>query len=101
MGNQFGGGKHSPRSRGARFQKRPLPIRSEGIMRPCVHFVGFRDERYWNAVAVFGRPDFIHKVWDRRSQREIGEGDLIVFATGDESQPFAKNADDIDETKLL
>lgn len=66
----------------------------------CVHFVGFRDERYWSAVRVFGKPDFIHRAWDRRSQREIGPDDLIVFAVGDERQPFARNTDDIDESKL-
>jgi hypothetical protein len=71
------------------------------MMRACVHFVGFRDDRYWSAAVVFGKPDFIHKAWDRRSQREIGPDDVIVFASGDESQPFAKNADDIDESKLL
>ena len=29
----------------------------------CVHFIGFRDDRYWNAVRVFGRPHFIHRWW--------------------------------------
>ena len=67
----------------------------------CVHFVGFRDDRYWNAVRVFGRPDFIHRIWDRRAAREIGPGDLIVFAIGDETQePAARNGDDIDERFL-
>ena len=30
----------------------------KSLMRPCLHFVGFDrfDQRYWNAVAVFGRP---------------------------------------------
>jgi hypothetical protein len=36
----------------------------------CVHFVGFRDDRYWNAVKVFGSPQFIHRGWDLRAQRE-------------------------------
>lgn len=61
-------------------------------MRPCVHFVGFRDDRYWNAAVVFGKPDFIHKAWDRRSQREIGEGDLIVFASGRRCVPRISDA---------
>jgi hypothetical protein len=64
----------------------------------CVHFVGFRDDRFWNAVRVFGRPDFIHRRWDQRARREITSGDTIVFATGDERQPPARfNAPDIEE----
>lgn len=58
--------------------------------RPCLHFVGFRDDRWWNAIKVFGRPDFVHPRWDQRARREIAEGDTIIFATGDEPQPVAK-----------
>lgn len=72
------------------------------MIRRCVHFVGFRDDRYWNAVRVFGRPDVIHRIWDRRATREIGPDDLIIFAAGDETQePSARNGDDIDERFLL
>ena len=61
-------------------------------MEKAVHFVGFKDprvekdERYYRAVAVFGPPDFLHRGWDRRARREIMEGDVIVFANGDEHQ---------------
>ena len=65
---------------------------------PCVHFVGFRDDRYQSAVRVWGRPDFIHRWWDRRARREIGPDDVIVFATGDwRQEPSPFNAPDIDE----
>jgi len=57
-------------------------------MRHALHFVGFRDDRYWNAVRVWGWPDFIHQGWDRRARREIMPGDTIVFAKGDHDQPF-------------
>lgn len=68
----------------------------------CVHFVGFRGEEYWSAVKVWGRPDMIHGRWDRRAQRDIGPGEIVIFATGDERKPLAKwNADDIDERWLL
>ena len=54
----------------------------------AVHFVGFKDDRYHNAVRVFGEPAFIHRVWDRRA-RNGGEfdsqNDVFVFATGDEN----------------
>lgn len=67
-------------------------------MDKAVHFVGFRDDRYWNAVAVFGLPDFIHPGWDLRAQREIAPDDLIVFATGPADQePRRMSFTDIQE----
>ncbi len=66
--------------------------------RPCVHFVGFRDDRYWNAVRVFGLPDFIHRVWDQRAQREITDCDTVVFANGESNQaPCPYNGMDVNE----
>ena len=47
-----------------------------------VHFVGFRDERYLNAVRVFGEPDMIHEAWDRYAADDVAKGDLVVFAEG-------------------
>lgn len=65
------------------------------------HFVGFRGEEYWNAVRVWGRPDFIHRRWDLRAQRDIGPGETVVFARGDDSQtPSTMSGDDIDERYL-
>ncbi len=64
----------------------------------CVHFVGFSNDRYWNAVRVWGRPNFIHRWWDKRACREIGEDDYVVFAEGDWTQaPSKYNSPDIDE----
>ena len=63
--------------------------RMEPHLRPCLHFVGFRhpevckDERYERAVKIWGEPDFIHRGWDNRAQREIADCDTIIFATGD------------------
>lgn len=51
------------------------------------HFVGFKNDRYWNAVKVFGEPDFIHRFWDRRAIDEITPDDIVVFADGDEHSP--------------
>ena len=53
----------------------------------ALHFVSFKDDRYWNAVKVFGLPDFYHRVWDMRARQEIVEGDLAVFATGSIDDP--------------
>lgn len=58
-------------------------------IRPALHFFAFRGEEYWIAVRIFGRPDFFHIGWDLRAQREIAEGDVVVFAKGDERQPPA------------
>jgi hypothetical protein len=63
-----------------------------------VHFVGFRDDRYWSAVRAFGRPHYIHRGWDLRARREIAEGDLIVFASGSHDQePRQRSFDDMKE----
>lgn len=66
-----------------------------------VHFVGFRDDRYWNAVKVFGPPHFIHPGWDLRAQRGIGDNDLVIFANGEYDQvPRVRSFNDIDERYL-
>lgn len=46
-----------------------------------IHFIGFRGEEYWSAVKVFGLPDFIHLTYDHRMYGDIGEGDILVFAS--------------------
>lgn len=67
-------------------------------MKPALHFVGFRDDRYWNAVRVFGPPDFIHPGWDKRAKREILPVDVVVFATGTSAQkPRARSYTDLIE----
>jgi hypothetical protein len=61
----------------------------------CLHFVGFKDERYWkpderfwNAVRTFGYPDIMHRTWDARAQADIDpDWDVVVFAEGDENTP--------------
>jgi hypothetical protein len=52
-----------------------------------LHFVGFRGEEYVSAVKVFGKPDFYHKVFDRRSQEDFDPKiDTMVFAKGSEDK---------------
>lgn len=64
----------------------------------CIHFVGFRGDEYHSAVKAFGPPHFIHRGWDLRAQREIADGDLIVFATGSgDQEPRRKSFNDISE----
>jgi len=69
---------------------------------PSVHYVGFRDDRYWNAYRIFGGPRVIHRRWDFYATRDVGPGDVVIFAQGDETQPLAdRNATDIDKRWLL
>lgn len=67
----------------------------------CVHYVGFKDDRFLNALRVFGRPAIIHRRWDLRAARDIGEDDIVVFANGPSKQePSLINGNDIDEQYL-
>ena len=46
-----------------------------------VHFFGFRGYEYVSAVRVWGQPDFIHPVHDRRSYIEYDPiNDIGIFA---------------------
>jgi hypothetical protein len=58
---------------------------------PCVHFVGFRDDSYHNAVKVFGLPDFYHRYWDRRAADDVAPGDTVVFARQKDWDRFVNN----------
>ena len=67
----------------------------------CVHYVGFRDDRYWNAYRIFGGPRVIHRHWDFYATRDVGPDDVVIFAERDETQPVAdRNATDLDERWL-
>ena len=69
------------------------------IPAPMLHFVGFSDDRVHNALKVFGRPDFWHRFWDQRAAAEIMPGDVVLFATGDETAKPAKFA--FDDSAML
>lgn len=67
----------------------------ESFPRPCTHLVGFRNDRYWSAVKVWGLPDFVHLGWDLRARREIADGDTVIFADGPADQsPTPKSFND-------
>lgn len=67
--------------------------------KPAVHFVGFRDERYWNAVRIWGRPDFIHITYDRYAVQDMAPWDIVVFAKGDwQQEPRYFSGPDLIET---
>jgi hypothetical protein len=62
----------------------------------AVHFVGFCEDShsFHQAVKVFGKPDFFHRVWDARAKfggEFDPENDVRVFLKGDENsdiKPF-------------
>lgn len=60
-------------------------------VRSCLHFVGFRGDEYLSARRVFGVPHYFHIGWDLRAQREIAEGDTVVFARGNWDQPPSRH----------
>lgn len=67
----------------------------------CIHDVGFRDDRDWNAFRLFGGPRVLHRRWDFYATRDVEPGDTVIFAEGDETQPVAeRNATDLDERWL-
>ena len=75
---------------------------SEESVTRIVHFVGFVDDRYLAAVRVWGKPEVIHRGWDLRALKDIGEDDIVVFANGEHDQvPKVKSFNDIDEDYLL
>lgn len=77
---------------------RPSRVRFTDGVRAAVHFVGFRDpQRVANAARLWGNPDFVHYVWDQRAQREIADGDVLVFADYDSAKPSEYNFDDSNE----
>ncbi len=58
---------------------------------PCVHFVGFRDDAYNRAIKVWGRPHFVHRIWDRRTIGDIAPGDTVVFGRDKDWYRFVYN----------
>lgn len=53
------------------------------MTKPCVHFVGFKDDDFVRAQKVWGKPDFIHKWHDHRMWGDIDpDRDTVVFANG-------------------
>ena len=67
------------------MRRPPLVPQDESV--PLVHFVGFRDDRYWNAVRVFGPPDVVHRDWDIYAANDIAPGDLVIHAEGEADRP--------------
>ncbi len=57
--------------------------------------MGFRKDEYSAAVKIWGVPDFIHYVNDRRMRRELMDQDTVVYANGSEARPTDYNSTDL------
>ena len=56
-----------------------------------VNFIGFRGDEYNSAVKIWGKPDFIHPVHDRRAYVEIDkENDILIFAGKERPEILSK-----------
>lgn len=68
------------------------------MIRPTLHFVGFRGDEYTRATRIWGKPDYFHQRWDQRIKRELHPSDTVIFATGTEhDEPSRFNGQDLIE----
>lgn len=58
------------------------------VVNKCIHFVGMRGDEYISACRVWGEPDFIHKVHDKRMYEEISKNDTVIFGIKHEMQIY-------------
>ena len=68
----------------------------------CTHFFGFRGEEYNRAVKIFGLPDFIHPVHDRRAYLEIDKDkDILVFANKERPDVIRSYRREYEDMKIV
>ena len=60
-------------------------------MKKLVHFFGFRGDEDTRAKKIWGEPDFIHPVHDRRAYVEYDpENDIGIFANKEKPEVLSK-----------
>ena len=68
----------------------------------CTHFFGFRGDEYNRAKKIWGEPDFIHPVHDRRAYLEIDkEKDILIFANKEHPDVLSKYRREYEDMKKL
>ena len=68
----------------------------------CTHFFGFRGDEYNRAKKIWGEPDFIHPVHDRRAYLEIDkEKDILIFSNKEHPDVFSKYRREYEDMKKL
>jgi len=67
-----------------------------------IHFIGFRGYEYVSAVRVWGIPDFIHPVHDRRAYIEIDkENDILIFANKESEDTISSYRREYEDMKKV
>ena len=57
----------------------------------ALHFIGFRGDEYNRAKLIWGSPDFIHPVHDKRAYVEIDkDNDILIFANKERPDVLSK-----------
>jgi len=57
----------------------------------CTHFFGFRGDEYNSAKKIWGEPDFIHSVHDKRAYLDIDKDlDILIFANNEKPDVISK-----------
>ena len=57
----------------------------------CIHFIGFRGDEYNSAKKIWGEPDFVHPIHDRRAYVEIDkDNDILIFANKERPEVISK-----------
>ena len=68
----------------------------------CTHFFGFRGDEYNRAIKIFGLPDFIHPVHDRRAYLEIDKDkDILVFANRERPDVIRSYRREYEDMKIV
>ena len=68
----------------------------------CTHFFGFRGDEYNRAKKIWGEPDFIHPVHDRRAYLEIDkENDILIFANKERPDVLSKYRREYEDIKKV
>ena len=68
----------------------------------CTDFIGFRGDEYNRAKKIWGEPDFIHPVHDRRAYVEIDkDNDILIFANKERPDVLSKYRREYDDIKKI
>ena len=70
--------------------------------KPTLHFFGFRGDEYNRAKLIWGEPDFIHPVHDRRAYVEFDpENDIGIFAGKERPDVIRKYRREYHDMKIV
>ena len=66
----------------------------------ALHFIGFRGDEYNRAKKIWGEPDFIHPVHDRRAYVDIDIfDDILIFANKERPDVISKYRREYEDIK--